>query len=558
MHAINLPQELQTLLKSQARLIYYVTEEEDVALREIHRALTSNEEKKATVKVYNQVYGLQDASAVFNDWETRSLASDPNTIMPTQAFDAIYKDNVSSRRAFYLITDPHRWMQDPGAIRRILNVLHQVRAEIRIIKSLICIGPRLVLPPQLITYAQVVRDERPSVEAIRRHVDAMHASFSRTYPAPPRESASWFSGLTYHEIEMAMAQSIVLTKPAADEAKKEGRESPSRIDKSIIQQFKRDRIKRTDLLSVVDVSEFTFDKVGGLDKFKAYAERTKASWTAEGRKFGLTPPKGVLAMGIWGCGKSLSVKALGNAWHLPVIQLEMGKLRNSAVGETEANIYRAISYIESMAPALVWVDEAEKSFAGAESSGRSDAGTTARALGILSTWHQETSAEICLCMTANSITGLPVEFTNRMEDRFFFDLPSEDDRVSVLEIQLQAEGHMSPEKIAEFDLRALAKASEDLVPREMVQAIREALRGSFHADAEGMDFDILREELENRPRILKTMDAEVRALLDWVGYDADRDEGVRARMASSRRSKNTMNLILGGSEDEEDESNDDE
>jgi SpoVK/Ycf46/Vps4 family AAA+-type ATPase len=240
------------------------------------------------------------------------------------------------------------------------------------------------------------------------------------------------------------------------------------------------------------------------------------------------------------------VKALGQAWGLPVVQLELGKLRDPGVGVTEANTYRVTRFAEAMAPCIIWADEAEKSFAGSHSSSRSDAGTTSRSLAILSTWLQETSAEICLAMTTNSLGTLPVEFTNRMSERFFFDVPSEDDRVDILKIHLATVGRLSKAQIAEVNLRRLAEVSENMVPREMEQAVEAALRKSFVLGRPSLDCEVLEQELRTKPRILKTMDTEVREVINWVGYDETSRDGLRARFASTRQSSNTARLLLEG------------
>src|SRR5271170_6075894 len=146
----------------------------------------------------------------------------------------------------------------------------------------------------------------------------------------------------------------------------------------------------------------------------------RSVFTEEGRKFGLKIPKGVLLVGMWGTGKSLSAKTLGSEWGLPVVLLEMGKLRSSGVGDTEHNTYSVLKMVESVAPCILWIDEAEKSLSGGQSSAQSDSGTTARALGIFSTWIQETKLPIPLVMTANRLSTLPVEFVNRMNEKWFF------------------------------------------------------------------------------------------------------------------------------------------
>jgi SpoVK/Ycf46/Vps4 family AAA+-type ATPase len=195
---------------------------------------------------------------------------------------------------------------------------------------------------------------------------------------------------------------------------------------------------------------------------------------------------------------------------------------------------------------ICWVDEAEKSFSGAQSSSYSDAGTTARALGILSTWHQETKAEVCLALTANSLKTLPVEFTNRISERFFFDLPSEDDRIEILKIHLKKFGNLTAEQIAEWNLRSLAETADGMVPREMEQAVDAALRKSFYEKKPGLDYDLFEQELRSKPRILKTMDAELKEVIDWVGYDEASRDGLRARYASTKQSTSTLKILKGG------------
>jgi SpoVK/Ycf46/Vps4 family AAA+-type ATPase len=269
-----------------------------------------------------------------------------------------------------------------------------------------------------------------------------------------------------------------------------------------------------------------------VNRFKLWAEKHKASWTREGQKFGLKPPKGVLLVGVWGCGKSISVKGLGHAWNLPVVQLELGKLRQSGVGDSESNMYRALSMIESVAPCLVWVDEGEKSLSGSGSSNQSDAGTTSRMLGIFSTWLQETKSEVCLAMTVNSLKTLPVEFVRRMNERFFFDLPSEDERIDILKI------HLTKQKQDPKAFKSLAKLAEDaklMVGSEIEQAIETAMTESFHANKSGLDEEILSQELKKKPRIFKTLADELKEVLDWVGFDPDTGDGIRARFASDTK-----------------------
>ena len=526
--------ELDLLLRSMTRVIYVVTDEEDRVVNDIKVALTSGK-IPAFVQVYNGALGMLEAEAYLTDLKTRALNADKATKSPIVALENFYKQDPQNQLNFLIVTDPQHYLRNAEFVRRVLNVIHQVRADHKTIKSIIFLGPELVIPPALSTYVHVVRQGTLTDTEIQELLTSLQPKLKNPVP---EQAYTWLRGLTTYEVESAISHSVVKTRRDP--------EMPRRIDEACIQEYKRRRIQSTDLLNLIDTSEMTFDRVGGLDRFKQWARETRYSWTPRGKAYGLKPPKGVLCVGVWGCGKSLSVQCLGSAWGLPVIQLELGKLRASAVGQTESNTYRILSYLEAMAPCIAWVDEAEKSFSGAQSSSYSDAGTTSRALGILSTWHQETKAEVCLALTANSLTTLPVEFTNRISERFFFDLPSEDDRVDILKIHLAQRGHLTEEQIEDFNLRILAKTSEGMVPREMEQAVEAALRKSFVEGKEHLDFEILNEELRTKPRILKTMDDELRRVLDWVGYDPDTDDGLRARYASTRKSVNTLHILEGG------------
>ncbi len=541
--------DLKLHLRSLTRLTYVVTDEEDRVIKEIMRVLPNRTPPKGAepgkgpppinIKVYNSALGLIPASQLVAEWSTRALGREEGYNNIIKAMEAIYQEDTRERLHYYIITDPERYFQNEDFVRRVLNIIHQLQAEFKVIKCLIFVGSRFVVPAKLASYMHVVRDTHLDEQDIQTVVDGLSANVRKRLP---EGANAWFQGLTGYQINSAIAQAIIRTKSHPDP------QIRGTITKSCVYEYKRERIKKTDLLSLVDTSSVTFDIVGGVDRFKSWAQETRHAWTAEGKAFGLKPPKGVLCVGVWGCGKSLSVKALGAAWGLPVIQLELGRLRNSGVGNTEDNTYRAVGYLEAMAPCIAWVDEAEKSFSGAQSSSYSDAGTTARALGILSTWHQETTAEVCLALTANSLKTLPVEFTNRISERFFFDLPSEDDRIEIMKIQLKRFSNLTPEAMAEWNLRTLAEASEGMVPREMEQAVDAAMRKSFDQKKPMLDFGIFESELKSKPRILKTMDAELKEVLDWVGYDEISRDGLRARYASTKQSTNTLRIVKGGIE----------
>jgi SpoVK/Ycf46/Vps4 family AAA+-type ATPase len=477
--------------------------------------------------IFNAAFGLIPLSQLIRDWSTHAGTLSTDCPGINESLIKVYQEDPRDGQNFYVFTDPERYLPDEHVQRRILNIVHQLHNDEKTVKILLFVGSRLVVPRKLQRYMEVIYDKGLDNDEIQAIINTV---CGKTHIKPPTDLATIKSmkGLTSYEVDAAISQSIIKTKKEAV--------NPKRIDSRYVAEFKRRQLHKTDLLNYVDVSAYSFDQVGGNARFKAWAEKTKACWTDEGQKFGLKPPKGVLCVGVWGCGKSLSIKALGNAWRLPVIQFETGRLRSSLVGESESNVYRAINLVESVAPCLVWIDEAEKSLAGNQSSGMSDAGTTSRMIGILSTWLQETTAQVCLAMTANSLKTLPVEFINRMNERWFYDLPSEEERIEILKIHLKKQ----KQDTADFQLAVLAEAARDMVGREIEQAIDAALIDSFDADKEHLDHDILLKELRTKPRIFKTMADELREVLEWVGYDKDANDGIRARFASDQRSENFM------------------
>jgi SpoVK/Ycf46/Vps4 family AAA+-type ATPase len=505
-------------IKSLSRAIYYVTDEEDRLLLELSKELGEGSER---AWVFNSAMGLRKIKEYIEDWTTRAHAVNDKQRDIHEALIQVYRDDPKKHVNFYIFTDAEHYLRETMVQRRILNILHQSN-ELKYVKILIFIGTRKFLPINLARYFQVVQDKGLAAEEITSLVGDISTHLQMP---PPVESDKIFKGFTSFEIKSAISQSIIKTKGR-------GREG-ARIDPALITDFKRQQLTKTELVQYIDTSKFSFKDVGGIQRFKEWASRTKACWTPEGRAFGLRPPKGVLCVGLWGCGKSLATKAMGHAWQLPVVQLEMGRLRSNQVGESEANAYRALRIIESVAPCVVWADEAEKSLSGAHSSSHSDAGTTSRMIGILSTWLQETDAPVCFAMTANSLQTLPVEFVNRLDERFFFDLPSEEDRVDILKIHLR-KMNQDPSR---FELVELADKAKHMVGREIEQAIGAAMIESFHAGKPSLDQDILIEILMRKPRIVKTMVEEIRHVRDWVGWDAETNDGIRARFAAPPNKK---------------------
>ena len=272
-------------------------------------------------------------------------------------------------------------------------------------------------------------------------------------------------GLTETEAGNAIAKAVVQANGALD----------GRAVEAVTAE-KQQIIRKSGLLEFYDNSE-RMDNVGGLDVLKEWLRKRVRAFGDEARAFGLPEPKGILLVGVQGCGKSLVARSVANAWRLPLLRLDVGRLFASLVGSSEENLRQAIRVAESISPVVLWVDEIEKGFSGVGSSNVSDAGTAARVFGSFITWLQEKQKPVFVIATANDVSQLPPELVRkgRFDEIFFVDLPSAQERVDIWRIHL-LKRNRDP---GQFDLGVLAMASEGLSGAEIEQAVIAGLYEAF-------------------------------------------------------------------------------
>jgi SpoVK/Ycf46/Vps4 family AAA+-type ATPase len=286
---------------------------------------------------------------------------------------------------------------------------------------------------------------------------------------------------------------------------------------------KQQIIRKSGLLEYCSTSE-NFTQIGGLAVLKDWLNKRALAFSSEARAFGLPAPRGILMLGIQGCGKSLCAKAVSNQWQLPLLRFDMGRMFGSLVGSSEENVRRAIAVAESVAPAILWVDEIDKAFAGTQASGATDGGTTARVFGTFLTWLSEKIAPVFVVATANDISQLPPELLRkgRLDEIFFVDLPSPAERREVFEIHLAKRGRDANH----FDLQKLVEASVEFSGAEIEEGINSALYDAFYAGQELTSEHVLAALRQTVP-LARTMDQQINGLRAWA-------EG-RARNASVPR-----------------------
>ena len=233
-------------------------------------------------------------------------------------------------------------------------------------------------------------------------------------------------------------------------------------------------------------------ELGGFAGLKQWLARAKVGFTPQARELNLQPPKGILIVGIQGCGKSLAAKAIAREWKMPLLKLDAGRLYDKYVGESEKNFRQAIALAESMAPTVLWIDEIEKSLGASNSD--SDGGLSRRMFGSFLTWMQEKSQEVFVVATANDLSPIPPEMLRkgRFDEIFFVDLPDLQERVAILKIHLvQHQQHPN-----QFDLPTLLEATEGFSGAEIEQVVIAALYRALYLQ-KPLDTALLLEEIRS-------------------------------------------------------------
>ncbi len=286
-------------------------------------------------------------------------------------------------------------------------------------------------------------------------------------------------GLTLHQARQVITQCVV----------EDGTLSADDVQK--ILKRKVQAIKDGGLLEYYPLEDNRFE-LGGFTNLKSWLERAKVGFTAEAKALNLTPPRGIMLVGVPGCGKSLAAKAIAREWHLPLLKLDAGRLFDKFVGESEKNFRKAIEMAESLSPIVLWIDEIEKAMAAGGGSGDADAGLSRRLFGAFLTWLQEKKQEVFVIATANNLTLLPPELLRkgRFDEIFFVDLPDDGERDAIWKIHLG----LRKQDSKAFDLVKIVSASDGFSGSEIEQAVVAALYRALHQKTP-LTTDLLIEEL---------------------------------------------------------------
>jgi len=282
-------------------------------------------------------------------------------------------------------------------------------------------------------------------------------------------------------------------------------------------------VKKTGFLEYVPNST-NIEDVGGLDVLKQWLERRRKLFSRQAVADGMPTPRGMLVMGMSGCGKSMCAKATSSLWGVPLFRLDMNLVVSGIYGAPEAAFYRALKNIEALAPAILWIDEIENSL-GYDESGHAASQSTSIFSAFL-TWMQEKPPLVFVAATANRIQDLPAEIIRkgRFDQVFFVDLPNDEERQEILEINLRKAGA----DLRKFDTKLIALSTKGWNGAELEQAV---IAARVEAYDEGRVFgpDDLSHSLASIVPLSRTMEEQMKRIRSWAFG--------RATVASSQSSR---------------------
>jgi SpoVK/Ycf46/Vps4 family AAA+-type ATPase len=426
---------------------------------------------------------------------------------PIKALEYILQSDAN---ALFVMHDYHHYLNDPVVVRKLRDVAHALKTSR---KNVIFLSPVLKVPTELEKEIAVIDYQLPDKAEVTEIITRIAKNLDTAKNLEVLESTEKLDkvveaalGLTAEESENVFAKSLV---------------QKGQFDIPIILSEKEQIIRKSGVLEYYHASE-NMQEVGGLEELKNWLIKRGKAFTPKAREFGLPEPRGILLLGIPGCGKSLTAKAIAGMWQLPLLKLDVGKVFSSYVGSSEENVRRAIQTAESIAPSILWLDEMEKGFSGLGSSGMTDGGTTARVFGTFLTWLQEKTTPVFVVATSNNVSQLPPELLRkgRFDEIFYVDLPSKEERREILKIHIEKRkrnpGH--------YDLDKIAGQTHGFSGSELEEVIVSGLYDAFNQDEE-LKQEHLEKVIETLIPLSQTMEEQIKGIRDWAK--------LRARRASS-------------------------
>jgi len=459
-------------------LIYITGSEED----RIQATLTS----MAQIK-----YGDKQKLVSWSAWQGFSDTHDAK-----QPLEAIKRISSTEEPTLFLLKDLPDFFDDKVVIRALRDLYYQLKYK----DIYICITyPSIILPETLKKEVYLLEMPLPSAEDVFSYLNNFIESRSLQNKLPEstlQQLTIAMMGLTLSEIEHLLIRLFSQKHIEFSQLISEAHTEKSQI---VIKE------SCLDFVSTIN----SLDQIGGLDNLKNWVLQRKSLFTEKAFNSGLPLPKGVLFMGVSGCGKSLAAKTIATAWNVPLVRLDMSLVLSGAYGPPEVAFANATHIAEQISPIVLWIDELENSFGYDGNNAQQSSNTISSSF---LTWMQDKSPKVFLAATANRIQQIPAELMRkgRFDQLFFLDLPNQEERKQILKIHIVLQGG-NPD---EFDLGYISAATKEWSGAEIEEAIKSARINAYQQDRSFTDDDI-NQTLKDMVPLSHTMKEQITAIKDW-------------------------------------------
>jgi SpoVK/Ycf46/Vps4 family AAA+-type ATPase len=441
-------------------------------------------------------------SSLGGDGAAAAAGSIYNTREPVQALANMESMTVE---AVFILKDFHRHMEDPVVIRRLRDVGQKFATNRR---TVVITAPEIAVPAELTTLVEYFDLPLPDRERLHELIHDTFTRLSKTYTlklqldsAGVDAMSTNLRGLTEEEAERAISQALVTRYALCLESVTD------------VLDAKKQLLRHSGMLEFIEASD-NMATLGGLENLKHWLGQRRGAWEDSAREFGLEPPRGMIILGVQGCGKSLCARAVAGEWKLPLVKFDTSAVYDKYIGETEKRIRKVFQVAEGLAPCVLWIDELEKAFAGSgPDSASADAGVSSRLLASFLSWMQDRKAAVFVAATCNNVTVLPPELIRkgRFDELFFVDLPNQAERKQIFAIQL-AKRKRNP---ADFDLEQTAAAANGYSGAEIDAALQGALYAAY-SEKKTLSTQSLLDALAQTVPLSTTRAEEIAALREWA------------------------------------------
>jgi hypothetical protein len=479
--------ELKALLGSRVPLVVIETRDEPHAVALINSiALELNTKAHTPVFQWTVTDGLKRVDI---DLGAQRHNSEPSGVLAS--IRAMNKPGI------YVLLDFHPYLSDPKHVRLLKDICLDYA---RCTRTLVLISHALEVPSEVAHFAARLDLSFPDAREREQIIERIAAEWNKAQGARVRTDREAYRLLVDNLSGLSIADTERLARAAIFD---DGALTASDLKPLI--QAKYELLRRDGVLAF-EYDTARFAELGGMRKLKAWLEQRRAGFEGVA---GLDVPKGVLLLGVQGCGKSIAARATAGVFGVPLLRLDFGTLHNKYIGETERNLREALATAEVMEPCVLWIDEIEKGVA----TGEGDSGTSQRVLGTFLTWLAEKRARVFVVATANDITALPPELVRkgRFDEIFFVDLPRANTRVEILRL------HANRRSVAlsEAALQSLSAQCAGFSGAEIEQAIVSACY-SAHAAKRPVTADLIAREMAATRPLSVVMAERIAELRAWA------------------------------------------